>query len=213
MGSSVKLSSHELVRALYGAVPKPLLGQAWMRQAAVAVILRPGGEGMELLLIQRASFEGDRWSGHMAFPGGKVDQGDRGPMWAAVREVREELGLALNLDTEHLGSLNRVLTLSPRSARPMWVEPHVFLLERDEVALEPGGEVASALWVPWGELMSGRSSSWRRVKGVPVRLGHYRCRGQQVWGLTFQMIEDLRERLAHRSGVGVHQRGRWRKRL
>ena len=55
------------------------------RQAAVAVILRPGthgggGNGTDILFIKRAEKPGDPWSGHMAFPGGhreKVDAESR----------------------------------------------------------------------------------------------------------------------------------------
>ncbi len=44
--------------------------------AAVALVLAPGERGARLLFIQRAEFPGDRWSGDVAFPGGKRDPGD-----------------------------------------------------------------------------------------------------------------------------------------
>ena len=48
-----------------GAEPPP-------RWAAVALVLRVGETGaLELLFIKRAEFEGDPWSGHVAFPGGR----------------------------------------------------------------------------------------------------------------------------------------------
>ena len=41
-------------------------------RAAVALVLRPGDAGeLELLLIKRADYEGDPWSGHVALPGGR----------------------------------------------------------------------------------------------------------------------------------------------
>jgi 8-oxo-dGTP pyrophosphatase MutT (NUDIX family) len=43
------------------------------RQAAVAMILREGGGGLEALFIKRAEHPLDPWSGHMAFPGGGRD--------------------------------------------------------------------------------------------------------------------------------------------
>ena len=38
---------------------------------------------------------GDRWTSHVALPGGKRDKGDKGDEEAAVREVREEVGLEM----------------------------------------------------------------------------------------------------------------------
>ena len=51
--------------------------------AAVAAIIREAGSATELLFIERASHNDDPWSGHIAFPGGKVDPEDRGPRDAA----------------------------------------------------------------------------------------------------------------------------------
>ena len=43
-----------------------------LRRAAVALILRdPGDASLEFLLIKRADYEGDPWSGHVALPGGR----------------------------------------------------------------------------------------------------------------------------------------------
>src|ERR1700682_285931 len=42
-------------------------------RAAVAAVLRAGTTGPEILFIERAKREGDPWSGHMAFPGGRRD--------------------------------------------------------------------------------------------------------------------------------------------
>ena len=44
-------------------------------QAAVSVVLR-SAEGLDLLLIKRAHFDRDPWSGHMALPGGHRDPKD-----------------------------------------------------------------------------------------------------------------------------------------
>ncbi|HYN43940.1 MAG TPA: NUDIX domain-containing protein, partial [Thermoanaerobaculia bacterium] len=58
------------------------------RKAAVAVILRDGDGGVELLFIRRAEHPRDPWSGQMGLPGGRVDPGDASPLAAALRETR-----------------------------------------------------------------------------------------------------------------------------
>jgi 8-oxo-dGTP pyrophosphatase MutT (NUDIX family) len=68
------------------------------RQAATVILLRGGGEGLEVLLLKRnpaARFMGGAW----VFPGGAVDAaegtGDGAHRAAGVREVAEEAGIEL----------------------------------------------------------------------------------------------------------------------
>lgn len=76
----------------------------------------------EVLFIKRASREGDRWTGHVALPGGKRDPEDVDDRAAAVREALEEIGFDLTThDVISVGNLpERVVTTS-------WgAEPYVF---------------------------------------------------------------------------------------
>src|SRR3954464_6094168 len=68
------------------------------RQAATVIVLRGGARRLEVLMVQRtpkARFMGGAWG----FPGGAVDahegEGDAAHRAAAVREVQEEVGVAL----------------------------------------------------------------------------------------------------------------------
>ncbi|PQE09068.1 NUDIX family hydrolase protein [Rutstroemia sp. NJR-2017a BVV2] len=49
----------------------------------------------ELLFIKRAAREGDRWTSHVALPGGKKDPSDSNDREVAIRETSEEVGLEL----------------------------------------------------------------------------------------------------------------------
>lgn len=63
------------------------------RQAATVIVLRGGGDGLEVLLLRRnpaARFMAGAW----VFPGGAVDA-DETHRTAAIREVEEEAGLRL----------------------------------------------------------------------------------------------------------------------
>jgi 8-oxo-dGTP pyrophosphatase MutT (NUDIX family) len=62
------------------------------RRSAVLVLFGDGAQGPDLLYIQRS--EGlRRHPGQPAFPGGKIEQSDDGPIAAALREAVEETGL------------------------------------------------------------------------------------------------------------------------
>ncbi|RHZ55642.1 NUDIX hydrolase [Aspergillus thermomutatus] len=112
----------------------------------------------EVLFIKRASRVGDRWTGHVALPGGKRDPEDEDDRAAAIREASEEVGLDLTTnDYIYIGNLpERVVTTSWGSVPLMVLCPFVFLSTRSDspnLKLQPT-EVASSHWVSLEALLS-----------------------------------------------------------
>ena len=68
----------------------------------------------ELLLIKRATRYGDRWTGHVALPGGKRETNDDDDLAVSIRETMEEIGLDLKASySKFIGNLpQRVVTTS-----------------------------------------------------------------------------------------------------
>ncbi|CAM9922570.1 unnamed protein product [Scytosiphon promiscuus] len=64
------------------------------RCASLALVLREENGKVEMLVIKRATSLRDKWSGHIALPGGRQEIGET-ELQAAVRECREEVGLSL----------------------------------------------------------------------------------------------------------------------
>jgi 8-oxo-dGTP pyrophosphatase MutT (NUDIX family) len=137
-------------------------GDLPLRQAAVALVLREGLEGPELLVIKRSETERDHWSGHLALPGGRVEAEDESLLATAVRETREEVGLDLDAGGEAVARLGTVKPQSPYAPR-VSVTPFVSVAPREYHAasgveskgLELSEEVAAAFWVPVDELKRG----------------------------------------------------------
>lgn len=74
--------------------------------AAVAMILHQAAHDVEILFIQRAAHDLDPWSGHIAFPGGKLEVGEQ-ECQAARRETQEEIGFDLE-KVRYLGRLSDI---------------------------------------------------------------------------------------------------------
>ena len=90
--------------AQVAAPPAPLPS----KRAAVVIGVRDGSAGPEILMIQRAVREGDPWSGHMGFPGGRKDDNDVSDEACARRETLEEIGFDLEDHARFLCQLSDV---------------------------------------------------------------------------------------------------------
>ncbi len=78
------------------------------RQAAVLIPLLPAEDGWRVLFTRRNASLAEH-SGQVAFPGGRADPGDNGPVSTALREAQEEIGL-LPEHVRVLGRLNEFTT-------------------------------------------------------------------------------------------------------
>jgi 8-oxo-dGTP pyrophosphatase MutT (NUDIX family) len=164
--------------------------RAGTRRAAVAVVLHdatPGG--VDLLFIERARRLGDPWSGHMAFPGGRVDPTDADARAAAERETREEVSLDL-AGAELLGRLDDLHAGVPYVA-PLVLSAFVYrIAERPPLVVNH--EVREALWVPGARLVDPAhrvEHGWGPVRYPGILVGE--PDRHVVWGLTYRLLEDF----------------------
>jgi len=169
-----------------------------VRDAAVAAIFRiTEGDALELLMIERASYAGDPWSGHIAFPGGRREPQDATLLDTALRETREETGVDLLTAGRVLGALDRVNPMSP-ALPPLSISPFVAQLT-ENAPLALSNEVAGSFWVPLTTLQHADVSrevdvtlsngSTRRVRAFVH--GRY-----TIWGLTERILRDLLSRIS-----------------
>jgi 8-oxo-dGTP pyrophosphatase MutT (NUDIX family) len=162
------------------------------RAAAVAAILRQASGGLEVLFIRRAERDGDPWSGHMAFPGGRRAAGDKDLLATAVRETLEEIGIDLERCAELVGVLDDQDATGRNTAAPLPTRPFVFeLLAMQEMT--PNHEVCEIFWAPVEPLLLGerRTSIDVKYKGESYTLPGWDVEGRVVWGLTYRMLSTL----------------------
>ncbi len=181
-----------LARALAAHPGQIVRPERPVRYAATAATLRPGASGPELLLIRRAEADRDPWSGHVAWPGGRMEPGDADLAATAMRETLEETGIDLARRGRLLGTLDDIHPRTP-VLPPILVRPFVGVVGSDSV-LTPSREVAGFGWVPLAALMDdanwGTAPIAIRTLGVEQR-PVFRFGDFQVWGMTERMLRQL----------------------
>lgn len=158
------------------------------RQAAVALLLVPDPD--RLLLIRRAERDGDPWSGHVALPGGRRDATDRDLLETAMRETREETGIALDPALPGVALDDHAPTTPVLP--PILVRPFAFLLGREQPII-PSDEVAASAWVPLHMLAD--PASYRptelEVRGARYRVSGYHLDTGFLWGMTERILTPV----------------------
>ena len=169
--------------------PVKLAAGRALRPAAVLIAVWQRPTGPRLILTKRASHL-KHHPGQIAFPGGKVDATDAGPMQAALREAHEEIGL-------DAGRVRVIGTLPVHeTVTGFAMTPFVGLIEGDFDPLPEAGEVEEVFTVPLTHVLTPASFAiegrvWmgtrRRYYAVPY--GPY-----YIWGATARILRGLAER-------------------
>lgn len=181
------------IRARLAHYRPTLIEDAKVARASVAMVLREGAAGVELLLIQRAIRDDDPWSGHVALPGGRRDPDDADPVATAIRETHEEVGIDLTTGGVVIGRLDELRAIARHRPLDLVISPVVFVLEGPATITVAPREVESAVWVPLAFLGSAaaRSTYRRSLDGIDSELPAFRYERYTIWGLTHRMLESF----------------------
>ena len=159
-------------------------------RAAAVLIPVIARERPSVLLTMRSAHLKSHPS-QIAFPGGRIDPGDAGPLDAALREAHEEVGLARDLVTP-LGYLDPYLTRTGFRIIPVVgvVKPEFGL------TLNPD-EVDEAFEVPLDFLMSpgNHERHSREAQGLLRTFHAMAYEGRFIWGVTAGILRSLYERV------------------
>jgi 8-oxo-dGTP pyrophosphatase MutT (NUDIX family) len=161
------------------------------RRAGVLVPLIFQREGPEVLLTRRTE-DVESHKGQISFPGGMMEETDRDITHTAVREAKEELGIAEGV-FEILGLLDDHATPSG-----FVITPVLGLTTRRPLIRPNAGEVAETFTVPLEFFASSQNltTSKKVFLGREHDVWYYDTGAHVIWGATAAMLRGLLERLS-----------------
>jgi 8-oxo-dGTP pyrophosphatase MutT (NUDIX family) len=147
---------------------------------------------LDVLLLRRAATLGSH-PGQIAFPGGRLEPTDSGPVAAALREAVEETGLDPD-GLEPLGTLPPMpVPVSNHLVTPVpawWTHP-------SEVAAVDHAETVEVFRVPVADLLdpANRANTEHVVAGTTYRAPAFSVGGRLVWGFTAIVLSRMFDEL------------------
>ena len=193
MSSPPELFTLEQVRAALATYQPHLVERsAWPghTHAAVALLLRQGRHGLEILFILRAEFADDPWSGNIAFPGGHIETDDDTVRAAAERETLEEIGIDLQQE-EFLGRLDDVAG----AHLPVIVSCFSYVIATSTPII-PNQEINETFWVPLADLADPKRQRLHAVifRGEQLQRPAIDLLGPGrtvLWGITYRLVSHF----------------------
>ncbi|WP_425287299.1 NUDIX hydrolase [Leifsonia stereocauli] len=182
---------------------RAMLGSATLRPAAVLVLFGvlddqparadgPVRGDLDVLLLRRASTLRTH-AGQIAFPGGRLEASDDGPIAGALREAVEETGLDPD-GIEPLGTLPPFpVPVSRHLVTPVpawWTHP-------SEVAAVDHDESVDVFRVPVADLLlpSNRAITSHTLGERTYRSPAFTVDGRLIWGFTAMVLSRMFDEL------------------
>jgi 8-oxo-dGTP pyrophosphatase MutT (NUDIX family) len=166
-------------------------GGAALAPAAVLVAITDRAEPGVILTQRSETLR--RHAGQIAFPGGRIDPEDDGPIAAALREAHEEIGLPATA-VEIIGIADRYRTVTGFEVTPVVgiVPPDLHYVIHD-------AEVAGVFEVPLAHLLEPANFVEQAVEWQGHERHYFEIiwDGHRIWGATAAMIVNLGRRLSY----------------
>jgi 8-oxo-dGTP pyrophosphatase MutT (NUDIX family) len=175
--------------AIAGMNPDPVLLAA-ATPAAVLIPIVARANGLQVVLTERSAAL-RKHAGQIAFPGGRIDGSDGGPLGAAIREAEEEIGLTASQITP-LGFLGPYF-----STTGFRISPVVALVDDTAIFRPNPGEVERIFETPLSFLMdpANHQTHEREWKGAMRQYFAMPYGDNYIWGVTAGIIRMLWLRL------------------
>ncbi len=156
-----------------------------MDAAAAVALIETADDPRAVLLIRRPIRADDPWSGQWALPGGRRDPADADAFATCLREVREEVGLAL-ARADCIAALP--LDVAGRHlGQAVVVAPFVFRLATRPALTPDPREVGAIRWCPLAWLIDPTNHRRGVITGLDDE-PFVELDGAPLWGLTWRLL-------------------------
>ena len=195
-GQEAMITLNQIQNAISAHSPHIVDADVPLKRASVALILNQSPSGLKALFVVRARKEEDPWSGHIAFPGGRVEPDDESHRQTAERETGEETHLDLS-SAAYLGRLDDV------TGTTLKIVVSGFVYHIDQIpALRLNYELRESYWISLDTLLDrnrhhlhnyqfqGTDNFWPAID----ILGPDK---PALWGLTYRLVGQLLHLAGH----------------
>lgn len=185
------------------AIPRVLPDAAASRAAAVLVLFgvldavparaaAPVARDLDVLLLRRAATLGSH-PGQIAFPGGRLEASDDGPVAAALREAVEETGL----DPDGIDPLGTLPPLAVPVSNHLVTPVPAWWTRPSDVAAVDHDESVDVFRLPVADLLdpANRASTEHAFGGLTYRRPAFTVDGRVVWGFTAIVLARIFDEL------------------
>lgn len=151
-----------------------------------------------VILTRRASHM-RKHAGQVAFPGGRLDEGDADAIAAALREAQEEIALAPH-HVEIVGVSDRFRTFTGFDIHPV-----LGVIPPDLAFTPHEGEVEALFEVPLDFLLAPANRVQKEIEFEGHTHHYYEIMWgeHRIWGVTAAIIANLAKRLGHDDGTAA----------
>ena len=153
-------------------------------QAAVLVPLYDDERGVTRIILTKRPMTMPTHAGHLAFPGGRPDDGDGGPVGTALREAEEEVGLVPAL-VDVVGFLPAIHTIE----YSLLVVPVVGWI-KSVPQLQPSPREVDKVLEPPVDIFAA-ADGWRFELWRQHKVWFFDLEGEVLWGATAHMVRQL----------------------
>ena len=136
-----------------------------------------------LLAVLKADNQGYPWRNQVALPGGHIDKGDRNPLDAAYRELKEEVGILRN-QVAYIGSLGHFQTIAHKD-----IEVFLGVWNGNEESLKyDPREISKTLNIPIADLIQIHISNNFSRRDPDITELIYPVQESIIWGVTARIF-------------------------
>ena len=153
-----------------------------------SVLILVFGEPSKILMIKKP-ITMNQHGGEIAFPGGKISDGDKDLLDTAIRETKEETGITVTRK-EIVGQLEPVTTLNSGFT----ILPFICILEKIE-NLTPNSEVDKFLEIPLIPFLQTLANDSDPEHNSIQEMYTFTFENYLIWGASARMLKQITAKL------------------